>query len=219
MRNHTARTRFRDRSLRSLFIALLLVCLPTPAAAKGGAELERSEPLTEEVTDSAEGVLRSVYVPGVLADQVVSQPAHNAAFVSSAENTLTQFSLASEHGSIGLLAHNYLAGRSFSHLEQGHIVNLVYDDGRVEHFIVTRILRLQALEPDDIKGSFIDLESGRIFTAAGLFLGTYGQPGRLILQTCIERDGNLSWGRLFVIAEPYDGNVDHPDDQDLFSEN
>ena len=147
--------------------------------------------------------LRGVYIPEVLAATVVQQPKENNGFVSSRENTVTQFGLASRVGSTGLLAHNDLAGASFSQLEPGQKIYLVYGDGQVSTFVVTEILRYQALSPRSPSSKFIDLETNGVLKASEVFSNVYDRPGQVIFQTCIANGEEPSWGRLFVIAEPY----------------
>lgn len=190
--------------LTSLFLALMLALIPTQAHAYSSAEdFPTLEEFITQVSNGDAESLRGIYVPGLFASPVIAQPKDAPAFVSRKENTLTQFGLASQYGSIGLLAHNNLAGKNFSLLGEGRVFHLIYGDGRVETFIVTHLTRAQALEPENIYSEFIDLDTGALLTAPGLFHMVYDQPGKVILQTCIEAHGNLSWGRLFVIAEPY----------------
>jgi hypothetical protein len=134
---------------------------------------------------------------------VVQQPAGDNDFVSPRQNVLTQFDLASQFGSTGLLAHNYLAGESLALLQRDQIFYLVYGDGRVAVFAIREILRYQALEPESSYSRFVDLENNNTLSTAELFTRVYNSPGKVILQTCIARQDNLSWGRLFIIAEPY----------------
>jgi len=133
---------------------------------------------------------------------IVQQPIDNPGFVSSNLNEVTQFRLASQDGNIGLLAHNYLAGKSFSQLAIGDKVQLVYGEDHTEDFIISIILRFQALQPNSAYSSFKNLDTGEIFTAEQLFNNVYGGSRHLTFQTCIEAEGNVSWGRLFVIATP-----------------
>lgn len=147
--------------------------------------------------------LRSIYIPGILVAPILQQPRGQGEFVSPRQNVVTQFGLASKFGSAGLLAHNYLAGESFAHLEKGQKFYLVHKDGQTSAFMVTEIWRYQALEPANTSSDFMNLGDGAILTASELFLKVYNRPGQVILQTCISVDEDLSWGRLFVIAEPY----------------
>jgi hypothetical protein len=156
-----------------------------------------------QVKNGQSGQLRGVYVPELLADAVVQQPKENNGFVSSRQNTVTQFGLASRFGSTGLLAHNNLAGASFSQLEPGQKIYLVYGDGEVSTFTVSEILRYQALSPKSISSKFIDLKTNDILKASEVFSNVYDRPEQVIFQTCIANGEELSWGRLFVIAEPY----------------
>jgi hypothetical protein len=146
--------------------------------------------------------LRGVYVPGVLASPIVSQPNGDWTHVSSQENAVTEFLLAELYGSRGLLAHNTLAGRYFSRLDVGEELFLIYGDGRTESYVVTEKLRYQAMDPDNTQGRFRDLERRSLLTAEELFWKVYAQPGQVILQTCIQAGDDPSWGRLFIIAEP-----------------
>jgi hypothetical protein len=61
-------------------------------------------------------VVAGVYSPDFFALRVVKQIADNPAYVSPINGTVTQFGMAVQYGTIGLLAHNYLAGAYFSKL-------------------------------------------------------------------------------------------------------
>ena len=41
-------------------------------------------------------------------------------------------------------------------------------------------------------------------SSAGLFKHMYASKDRLVFQTCIELNGEPSWGRLFIVANPAD---------------
>jgi len=125
--------------------------------------------------------------------RVIRQPDGAPEFVSRLDGTVTQFQQAQ---GLAFLAHNYASGRYFSDLKIGDEIKA---DDRVFH--VTEIVQYQAIDPDNVKSEFIDLATGERLTAAQLFKEIYADPDRLVLQTCIERDGIDSWGRLFVIAE------------------
>jgi hypothetical protein len=155
-----------------------------------------------QVRNGQAGELRGIYIAGILAAPIVQQPQGMEEFVSPWQNIVTQFGLASNHGSVGLLAHNYLAGKSFSLLQPGQQVHLVYGDGRIATFIVSEILHYQALEPDSISSSFIDLDTRESQSYASLFSRIYNRPGQVVFQTCISAGEDIAWGRLFVIAEP-----------------
>jgi len=159
--------------------------------------------LVSQVKNGQSDQLRGVYIPEILATPVVQQPAGNDEFVSPRQNILTQFGLASQFGSTGLLAHNNLAGASFSQLKADQKIYLIYGDGQISAFVVTKILRYQALEPDSTSSKFIDLNTNDSLKASEVFSKVYNRQGQVIFQTCISAGDELSWGRLFVIAEPY----------------
>ncbi|HJS20087.1 MAG TPA: hypothetical protein VJ785_15170 [Anaerolineales bacterium] len=148
-------------------------------------------------------LLREISIKNAGNLPVVQQPSADANFVSKEKGVVTQFAAATQHGNIGLLAHNYLSGRSFLQLDIGQEVGLVYDDGKVEYFIVTEILRYQALDPKSPYSSFQNLnDKNEILTAGQMFDRAYQGTRHLTLQTCIAADGISSWGRLFVLAQP-----------------
>lgn len=201
------------KSIRSIltisFIAILcLTLIPTGhvralASQFNGVDLPALGTFVEHVKNGQADELRGVYIPDLLADRVVQQPAGMYGFVSSWQNVLTQFGLASKFGSTGLLAHNNLAGKRFAALQNGQKFHLIYGDGQISTFVIAEILQFQALEPTSTSSSFVDLQSGDILTSSELFTKIYDRPGQVILQTCIDADHNASWGRLFIIAKPY----------------
>src|SRR5688572_26268930 len=146
--------------------------------------------------------LRGVYVSNVLALPVVQQPSGDAGYVSRKDSQATQFAMASQFGNVGLLAHNYLSGKSFSKIAVGQEVRLVYGDGRVEYFIVAEVLQYQALQPNSPWSSFRNLHDNTTLNTEQMFKRVYGGDRHLTFQTCIQAEGISSWGRLFVVAVP-----------------
>lgn len=146
--------------------------------------------------------LRGVYAEGAFAFPIVQQPSANAGYVSRIANVITQFRMASDYGAIGLLAHNNLSGQYFAWLAPGERIQLIYGDGRIEYFTVKNIYSYQATSPYSMNSDFIDLDTHEYLTALDLFHKVYTGPRHITFQTCIESNGNSSWGRLFVIAEP-----------------
>jgi hypothetical protein len=161
------------------------------------------------VENSNVSVLSGVYVPNVLALPIVQQPAGDSGYVSGRDDEATQFAMASQYGNIGLLAHNYLSGRLFSHLGIGEEVRLVYGDGKVEYFVITEVLRYQALDPYSQSSSFRNLDNYDILSTEQMFARAYAGERHVTFQTCIAANGNSSWGRLFVIAVPKSFSFDH----------
>ncbi len=190
-------------------IAMMVVLLPSflypvPVLAEENpvATLPDLPSFSQSLWNGQANELRGVYVPQVLAMPVVQQPVGNAGYVSTAENVITQFAMAAEVGNVGLLAHNTLAGAKFSGLMGGQEVTLIYGDGHIESFVITRIVKYRALNPYSPYSEFRDLETGVTITATDLFQQVYRGERHITFQTCIEAEGNPSWGRMFVIAEP-----------------
>lgn len=147
--------------------------------------------------------LSSVYFDDSFIFPVVQQPDGKPNFVSKNAGELTQFSSASDYGNIGLLAHNYLSGKSFFRLAVGEEIHIVYDDGRTETFVVSGILKYEALDSKSPFSSFLNLSNrNEVLSAQQMFERAYGGERHITFQTCIAKDGDASWGRLFVIAVP-----------------
>jgi hypothetical protein len=163
----------------------------------------------DELRNGQADELRGIYIPEVLAASIVQQPPGRNGYVSNQKNTVTQFGLASDFKSIGLLAHNYLAGEGFASLEKGQEIYLIYGDGKILVVLVTEILQYQALQPNSVTSDFVNLDDGYVLKAPELFSKVYNRLGQIILQTCIAMEGNPSWGRLFVIAKPYMSESPH----------
>lgn len=192
-------------SLNFLLILLASFFLnPKSTQAIGYPEnsLVSFEDFTKSIQNGESDVLRGVYVPDVLALPVVQQPATSPYYVSNRDEQITEFSLASQYGNTGLLAHNTLSGRLFSQLAIGQEVRLVYGDGNVKYFVIAQILRFQALQPESVSSSFRNLDRNETLTSGQMFNRAYLGESRAVFQTCIAAEGNPSWGRLFVIAVP-----------------
>jgi len=202
LKNQTHRTALNASLLLVVFISVFFN--PNPASALGNGEsvLPNFSDFSKTVQNGEASVLRGVYVPDVLALPIVQQPAGNAGYVSTDDGRLTQFGMASQFGNIGLLAHNHLSGKSFSQLAVGQEVRLVYGNGKVEYFVITEVLQYQALQPTSPYSSFHNLNKDETLTAEQMFKRVYFGDRHVTFQTCIAKDGNSSWGRLFVIALP-----------------
>lgn len=190
----------------SLLLAVLLSLFFQPILVQAGGINDPALPAFLEFSQTVQNgeaeVLRGVYVPGVLALPVVQQPSGSPGYVSTVNGQATQFSMAAQFGNIGLLAHNTLSGRYFSGLAVGQEVRLIYGGGEVETFVITEILQYQALQPNSTQSDFVDLADGEKISAGKVFERVYTGKRHVTFQTCIAAEGNLSWGRLFVIAAP-----------------
>jgi hypothetical protein len=161
---------------------------------------------SRQVRDSNPAALEDqaigIYVPGVLALPILQQPADQPYFVSTKPSVVTQFRMALQTNTIGLLAHNNLAGALFSSLAVKQNVFVVFGSGAAKTFTISAVKRFQALQPESPFSNFVDLDHpGAQLASAAVFNDIFSRPNRLIFQTCIANQGNASWGRLFVIAE------------------
>lgn len=153
-------------------------------------------------TGGSSHALSGVFVQGIIALSINQQPPGDNNWVTEEENAATLFSAAAQHGVIGLLAHNTRAGRDFSAIQPGQRIQLVYADGSVRNFRLASSKSYQAIDPRSPTSDFVDLSTGEYLTAGDVFNRYYTGSFPLILQTCIEQNGDSFWGRLFLIGEP-----------------
>jgi len=187
---------------------LFTICtVPTSASALSNHETQVKIPdfqsFVNSLENGQEGVLRGLYVKNTMALRIAQQPIGDDNFITPVQGYVTEFRMAANQGTIGLLAHNYLAGQSFFQLAPEQEIYLIYGNKETKVFVVTDIQSYQTLSPASPTSDFISLDSGKRFTASSLFSKIYSNgSGNLILQTCIFADQNMYWGRLFVIAKP-----------------
>ncbi|MFZ6019495.1 MAG: hypothetical protein ACOYXO_07770, partial [Chloroflexota bacterium] len=81
-----------------------------------------------------------------------------------------------------------------------------------QEYQIEEIRRYQALTPNSPYSKFVNLADPdkKVITATDLFYEIYTQKGTLVLQTCIEKEGELSWGRIFIIARPIEAMTTYP---------
>ena len=157
----------------------------------------------QEVATGDSQEIVGIYSPLVFALAVVDQPANQPAWVADQDGVTTRFDLATQFGSIGLLAHYEHAGKAFYRLQPHYPVTIIYGDGRIKTYRVKEIRYYQAEEPSQASTSFITIdETHQKLSQEEVFNQIYRSPDRLVLQTCLVGQGSLTWGRMFVIAEP-----------------
>jgi hypothetical protein len=202
LKNQITRTILNGGLLFIAFVSLFFNHLPALAMGNNSAPMPHFTDFSRAVQNGKADILSGVYVPNVLALPVVQQPSGNFGYVSNNDEQITQFSMASQYGNVGLLAHNYLSGKIFSQLVVGQEVRLVYGDGKVEYFIVKEVLQYQASQPNSQSSSFRDIKDNTVLTVEQMFKRVYMGDRHVTFQTCIYAEGISSWGRLFVIAIP-----------------
>ena len=152
--------------------------------------------------------LYAVYLPGQKPESclpVVQQPSYNTKYISGQPDVLTQFGQINPETGYWLLAHNTLAGVYISAMSEGDEYMLVDALGRVGKYRVAEIEAFQADPPDSTTPDLIPVDRetlepiGDTLSSNTVFddVSAHGSE----LQTCIGKDGEPSWGRLFVIGE------------------
>ncbi len=175
---------------------------PTPRATPQlSAELAR---FIRQVINGQAGVVRGIYVEGILALHVVQQPDGDWAYVSTELGNATEFQNATKNGIIGLLAHNFLSGRLFYNLKPGEQIGIIYGDGVVKYYRVSGEYKYQKLAPNDLSSELVDLSTGGVVSSGQVFERFYDGTDHITLQTCLEKNGLSTWGLYFVVALPAD---------------
>ena len=143
-------------------------------------------------------------IPDTVPLKIVQQPNGDYTFVSNVDNTVTQFAMPKDKkGALGYLAHNTKAGANFSKLKVGDILAIKSEVPTTRggyDKTVKSVRHFQALAPKSPTSAFLDLDSGTKYSADQLYNEIYGDSKNTVLQTCITKDGNDNWGRMFVIA-------------------
>lgn len=153
-------------------------------------------------------IVAGIYIPGLMALPVGQQPKGNPGYVTRESLKGTQFNLAAKYGTVGILAHNDLAGAEFTSIRKNQYAIVVFGNGRLEYYMIDEIQKYQALSPTSTYSDFVDLNGSKEqLTASQLFNRIYGQGNRLVFQTCISAYGDPSWGRMFIIARPANNQV------------
>ena len=161
------------------------------------------EDFVQSVENGQSNQVVGIYVPDVLALPVGQQPQGNAGYVTRQPNQVTQFNMASQYGTVGILAHNDLAGSIFPQIHLNQYAIVVYGDGRLDYYLISEVQKYQALTPTSTFSDFVNLDGSNERLSAGqLFNRVYGPGSRLVFQTCIDAYGDASWGRMFIIAKP-----------------
>jgi hypothetical protein len=171
------------------------------ASRSGDARLQE---FTASLANGQPGQLVGVYVAGLFALRVVEQPPGDENFVSADGDVLTRYGKPGQFGVTAILAHNYLSGRTFFQIKPGQEIVLVYGNGQTASYRVSGIEHYQAISPHDVRSDFRDLNGpgGQVISYSQLFDRVYTAANTLVLQTCIEANGDPSWGRIFIIADP-----------------
>lgn len=161
----------------------------------------------KNVTNKSSGnQLVGILAPNHFNLAITQQPAGRADFVSNEPEVVTEFSLSRQYGSIGLLAHNHLAGSHFSLMKENDLIVLITANKEYKLYKIEKIVTYQALSPNSPYSNFVDLNNpSTILSAVDLFMEIYNHEDRLVIQTCIAKDNEPSWGRLFIQAYPVSG--------------
>lgn len=200
--------------IRILFLVLLsgfllsstTAFLPVTAGAGNDSSsqlpLDSLDSFTAKLSNGKARQIVGAYAADIFALPVVQQPISNPAYVSTEAEKATQFSMAQQYGSIGLVAHNNLAGKHFFDLAAGDQLTLIYGDGTQVDYTICEIRHYQALSPSNPYSQYLNLDhpDGIRMDVDAVFKEVYAVKDRLVLQTCIANGKVDSWGRLFVIA-------------------
>ncbi len=145
--------------------------------------------------------------------RIVQQPEGDNGYVNSNLNVLTQFWLAQEFGVIGLLGHNWSGGALFYNLEEGEKFTITTNTDQQFIYQVEDALCFQAITPESKYSDFVQVGKnlepiGNVLPVEDIFKIIYfggsisGKDNQnFVGQTCITKDGNAAWGRLFIRAK------------------
>ncbi len=188
-----------DASTYQVFLPLLT----NGNSNSSSSEPEISFPSLTQFADTIKNggnQIAGLYVEKLLAKPVIQQPQGNYEYISNDPNVITQFMLTTPEV-FGLLAHNHLAGKLFFEISKGSGVFLIDGNGKTMKYQVVEVNSYQAIKVDGGL-RYQDLTTGEEIDTVQLFAKFYMGEAHLTLQTCISRDGDPAWGRLFIYAVP-----------------
>jgi len=149
--------------------------------------------------------MAEIIFPNQLPIPIVQQKDGKIDWVSPDENVFTQFIQPyNNRGTYAYIAHNYGAGKHLFNLKIGDVIAYTKKDkgmGALWKEEVKEIRKYQALQPKNVLSPLIDLASGKKVKAEDATHEIYRNNKRTVFQTCIEKNGNPNWGRIFVITE------------------
>lgn len=170
---------------------------PSPLPNKFSRKLFHKKISASPTTTKAEWA----EVSGLFSLPIVQQPADDPVYVSNRGDTLTQFQQAAQNGITGLLAHNFLSGKEFYKIKIGQEISITYTDQIVRNYRVSSIYHYQKLDPSNLFSDYIDLYTDKEQSTEEVFDRFYRGHHHLTLQTCLEKEGRLDWGLIFVVAQ------------------
>ena len=159
----------------------------------------------ESVNNGDASEITGVFVPGILEASVVQQPIGDTGYVANEDGMVTQFQLAERYGVIGLLGHVDRMGEYFHLLDTGDLVILVMGDGLLKLYRVVDKNEYQKLTPGSNWSNYRHTTTNEHFTTYQVFHNYYQTEKEtfpVTLQTCIDKNGNKTWGLIFISAEP-----------------
>lgn len=125
---------------------------------------------------------------------VVQQP--NQLWVSSQKNVLTQYELAGELGTYGILAHSEYAGKQFRKLDLGETVSVKFENETVADYIVGEISYFSVV-PRGNTADYIESSTGLTYTFLDMMKRFYMNENKITFQTCVGKNGLV-----LVVAYP-----------------
>jgi hypothetical protein len=146
--------------------------------------------------------ITGLFVPEYGGFYVIQQPDNLDGTVSPVEGVLTQFNRPSKGGVIGLLAHNFAAGKWFNKFEVGDLLYTVLGNGETTAYRLTEKVEYRAIDGKNVQTDFVDLTSGSTRNVDQVYQRVYTGKPHLTLQTCLQQGDDLTWGRLFLLADP-----------------
>ncbi|HSV85964.1 MAG TPA: hypothetical protein VLH85_05275 [Levilinea sp.] len=189
----------RQAAVSPAIVPLIPTSLPMPDV------LALAQPSLDEfianLPGGKSGQVVGVYAPGVMALVVEPQPPGHGLYVTEKMGFATLFNRPLHFNVTALLAHNTHSGILFYELDLGEEVTLVYGDGRTAVYQIEMIEDFQKLQPGNPRSDYVALASGTVMTTSDVFTRFYRNGPHLVLQTCLEYEGDYNWGVRFIVGE------------------
>jgi hypothetical protein len=85
----------------------------------------------------------------------------------------------------------------------GQILWVFYTPHKTQAYEITTATSYQRLRQPESSDTYVRLDNQQELSTAAVFGEYYSGDHQLVLQTCLENEGDLSWGLYFVVAKPW----------------
>lgn len=131
--------------------------------------------------------------------EIELQPVGQPSYVTNVPGKVTLFRQTLARNALVFIIHNDLGGTRLYDTKIGDLIYVSSAQDRV-YYEVIHIYRFRADQPTDPFSDLFELETGERFTVDAAYDLVF-PGGYVTIETCIIRNGDVNWGRIFIQAK------------------